>query len=105
MPVERRIGIEAHIVRYESDVAFRSFLLSWHSISEQVDIAAILFDERHQNSDRRCLTGAIRSDEAHDLPALERERDVVEIKEGIVFADAAHFDGWCCHTTLFFLPS
>src|SRR5690606_22872580 len=48
-----------------------------HVAAGQRNSAAIAADEPHDHVERRRLAGAARSEEPYDLPALERERQVL----------------------------
>ena len=91
MPLERHRFVEPHVVGREPDVPLRRDLLLRHPMTEHADIASILMNEAHQNPYRGGFAGAVRSDEAHDLPRRQFQTDVVEREESILLAYAVEF--------------
>src|SRR5262249_40248001 len=99
VPRERRPTVKTHVLRHVADVALRDGLLARHRAAEHAHVALVLMHERHQDADRRRLTGAVRPDEAQDLPGLAREANVAQAEEAIRLVDAVHLNRELAHAT------
>lgn len=91
--VDSEIREVGQLLRHDADPGFEIITIRVQLFAEDLDLAALVFEQREDRVDHRGLAGAVRPEQAQDLPLCYLEIKIIHCDEvAVFFRQAIYFN-------------